>query len=100
MSNIEYVIDSSIEIPRINMSIESENTGENHILPIEDISVFYEIISYETLKEYLECIENKMIEYVSGIVYEKSSQEYLLRLSTLINIRDSLKTYLSLDNNN
>lgn len=99
MSNIEYVIDANVEIPRILMSIESENNGKRYIIPIEDISVFYEIISYETLKKYLECIENKMIEYVSGIVYEKSSQEHLLRLSTLINIRDSLKAQLSLDNN-
>lgn len=95
MANINYIIDSESDIPRVNMELESEEGGQFFIRPIEDISKFYEILSRSTLEEYLLAVENKMIEYVSSIVYDESSREALVRLNTLTNIRDNLRVYLS-----
>lgn len=95
MANINYTVDSESDIPRVNMELESEEGGKFFVRPIDDISKFYEILSRSTLEEYLLAVENKMIEYVSSIVYDDSSREALVRLNILTNIRDNLRVYLS-----
>ena len=95
MANVNYTIDLESEIPRVNMELGAEEGDRSFILPIEDITRFYEILSKSTLEEYLLAVENKMIEYVSSIVYDDSSREALVRLNILTNIRDNLRVYLS-----
>jgi subtilisin-like proprotein convertase family protein len=76
------------------MELEPEDGGTPVLIEIEDIKKFYTILSKSALEEYLQVIENKMIEYVSGIVYDNSSRDALSRLNVLTNIRDDLRVYL------
>jgi hypothetical protein len=94
MSNVEYIINSKINVPKIIMRLEHENGGDQVDLEIDDVTKLYPVLSRTTLEEYLHAVENKMIEYVSGIVYDNSSREALSRLNVLANIRDSLRVYL------
>jgi hypothetical protein len=94
MTNVEFVINPDLEIPRIVMLLEPEVGGDPLPFEIDDIKRFYSVLSSEVLEKYLNCIENKMIEYVSGIVYDNSSRDALSRLNVLTNIRDDLRVYL------
>jgi len=94
MANVNYIIHSELNIPRVVMELEPEDGGPPVLIDIDDIKKFYEILSRPTLEEYLQVIENKMIEYVSGIVYDNSSRDALSRLNVLTNIRDNLRVYL------
>jgi hypothetical protein len=94
MASVKYIINSELNIPRVFIELESEEGNHSELLEIEDIKKFYKILSRVTLENYLSCIENKMIEYVSGIVYDNSSRDALSRLNVLTNIRDDLRVYL------
>jgi hypothetical protein len=94
MANVNYIINSELIIPRVVMQLESENGNDIAYVEIEQIEQFYKILSRATLEEYLSCLDNKMIEYASNIVYDNSSRDTISQIYVLANIRDNLRVYL------
>lgn len=93
--NARYFINLDYDVPSVNVELESEDGQSSHIFNIENIETLNKLLSKNTLEEYLLAIENKMIEYSSSIVYDKSSVDITMNLSKLAQKRDTIKHFLN-----
>lgn len=92
--NAKYFINLDYDIPCVNVELQSEDGKSTHIFKIEDIYIIDKLLSQEKFDEYVTAIDNKMIEYVSSVVYDESGQQIMSKLESLISARDSLRDYI------
>lgn len=91
----EYFINLDYDVPFVGVKLQSEDGNRTHTFKIDDVHIIGKLLSKEKFDEYVMAVDNKMIEYVSSVVYDGSGQEIMSKLGALTSVRDSLKDYLS-----
>ena len=97
MNSYSFYIDESFETPEICLKLIIDN-GEELNIVIDYLHKFFNAIPKELLLNYLEIIENKMIETTANIVYNNDSSSKIEYLNNLNRIKLAILEKLSQEN--
>lgn len=97
MNSYSFYIDDSFDIPEISLKLIL-NDGKELNVVIDYLHKFFDAIPKELLLNYLEFIENKMIETTANIVYNNDSSSKIEYLNSLNRIKLAIIEKLNPEN--